>query len=392
MQSWWIELIILAGSGIGGWVAARAALVVLRRLVPPTAAIFERSLVARLAAPGSALVAVVAVAIADAVRSSHLQGQTGTIVVHALYIALVVVGAWLAFQCTYVIEDAALSRLGLERADNLKLRRVQTQIHVFRKVAAVAIVVIAGAAVLFSFANVRAAGAGLLASAGIVAILAGVAARPVASNLIAGIQIAITQPIRVDDVVVLDGHWGRIEEITLSYVVIRVWDLRRLVVPISYLITTPFENWTRTTSDILGFVHLEVDYTAPVEAMRERFEEICRASPNWDGNVATLQVTGIGPSTMQIRCLMSAADSSKSWDLQCTVREQLIAFLRDEHPEALAHLRLAATAPAGPASTPAGTSASGTGLAGCFPAGPTPSTPAAGSEVGPEADPASEPT
>ncbi|MHB1712576.1 MAG: mechanosensitive ion channel family protein, partial [Acidimicrobiales bacterium] len=337
---WWIELIVIVGSAVLGAGLARLAFMARRHLPLTGRGGLERSLLVRLDGPVAALLMLTGAAIADTVHGIHVNGPSGTVTVHLLRIGFIAAWAWLAFRFTYVFEDAMVARLRVDRADNLRMRKIQTQIQVLRKVVGAVIVVLATAIMLLSFGSVRAAGTGLLASAGIVAVVVGVAAKPVVSNFLAGIQIAVTQPIRVDDVVVVDGHWGRIEEINLTYLVIRVWDLRRLVVPISYLISTPFENWTRTRADILGFVHLDVDYVAPVDDLRERFDAILRSSPDWDGQVATLQVTGVGPSTMQIRALMSSPDSPTSWNLQCEVREKLVAYLRDEHPEALPHLRL----------------------------------------------------
>lgn len=340
VQPWWVKLIIIVGSAGLGLGIARLAFVVRRHLPSGGRGSLERSLLVRIDAPASALLMLAGAAIADSVRGIHVNGPSGADMVHLLRIGFIFAGAWLAFRFTYVFEDDVLARLRVGEADNLHMRRIQTQIQVLRKVAGAVIIVLAVAVALLTFGSVREAGAGLLASAGIVAVVVGVAAKPVVSNFLAGIQIAVTQPIRVDDVVVVDGHWGRIEEINLTYLVIRVWDLRRLVVPISYLISTPFENWTRTRADILGFVHLEVDYATPVDDLRKRFDAILHSSSDWDGQVATLQVTGVGPSSMQIRALMSSTDSSTSWNLQCDVREKLVAYLRDEHPEALPHLRL----------------------------------------------------
>ena len=340
MYVWWLEAVFILGGAVAGYAAAHVFFAVMRRIVRRANGSFEKAFLDRLGSPVAGMLLVAGAAIADTFAGVHLNGRTGAVISHVFSIAFVIAGAWLAFRLTYVFEDAVLIRLRMDQADNLRVRRIQTQIQIFRKISAAGIIILAVAIVLLSFGSVRAAGTGLLASAGIVAIIAGVAAKPAATNLLAGIQIAITQPIRVDDVVVVDGHWGRIEEINLTYLVIRVWDLRRLVVPISYLISTPFENWTRTSSAILGFVHLEVDYTAPVGAIREHFEEILRSSPNWDGTVATLQVVSVGPSTMQLRALMSSVDSSRSWDLQCEVREKIVAFLRDDYPDALPRLRL----------------------------------------------------
>jgi small-conductance mechanosensitive channel len=258
---------------------------------------------------------------------------------HAISILLVGVAAWGLARLVEAIEDAVLYYYHIDAADNLKARRLQTQIRVFRRIIVVVIVLIAVAVALFSFPSVRLAGAGVLASAGIISIIAGIASKPVASNVIAGIQIALSQPIRLDDVVVIEGHWGRIEEISLTYVVVRVWDLRRLVLPISYFITNPFENWTKTTADILGIVHIEVDYTAPVAAIREQFLAILASSPDWDGNVARCQVTQSGVSTMQIRFVMSSPDSSRSWNLECELREKMITYLQERYPEALPRVR-----------------------------------------------------
>ncbi|WP_298346054.1 mechanosensitive ion channel domain-containing protein [Ferrimicrobium sp.] len=258
---------------------------------------------------------------------------------HAISILLVGVVAWGLARLVEAVEDAILYYYHIDAADNLKARRLQTQVRVFRRIIVVVIALIAIAVALFSFPSVRLAGAGVLASAGIISIIAGIASKPVASNVIAGIQIAISQPIRLDDVVVIQGHWGRVEEISLTYVVVRVWDLRRLVLPISYFISNPFENWTKTTADILGIVHIELDYTAPVPAIREQFLSILASSPDWDGSVARMQVTQLGVSTMQLRFVMSSPDSSRSWNLECELREKMILFLQQQYPEVLPRVR-----------------------------------------------------
>lgn len=264
---------------------------------------------------------------------------------HIVGILLVMALSWLIIRVTYVVEDVVLAHYQSQSSDNLKARRIYTQIQVFRRITGLGVVFLALGVILFSFAAVRAAGTGILASAGVIGIVAGVAARPVVTNVIAGMQIAISQPIRVDDVVVVEGHWGRIEEIALTYVVVRVWDLRRLVLPISYFIENPFENWTRSTSDILGWVHIEVDYTADVDEIRKEFERVCAESPNWDGNLTRLQVTHLGATTMQLRLLMSSVDSSLSWNLQCEVREKVIQYLQRNSPQSLPRLRLQDASP-----------------------------------------------
>ncbi len=258
---------------------------------------------------------------------------------HGLGIALILAGTWLGLRLTYVLEDVLLARYQLDAADNLRGRQVETQIQVLRRVTVVVAAVVALGGVLLTFDQVRAAGAGLLASAGVLGLIIGVGVTPMVNNLVAGLQIAITQPIRLDDVVVVAGYWGRVEEIHLTYVVVRVWDLKRLVVPISYFTQNPFENWTRSSATVLGYVYIEVDYTMPVQALRDRLGEVVHASPDWDGDVWVLQVTGMGHETVQLRALMSSPDSSASWNLQCEVRERALAFLQEHYPWALPRVR-----------------------------------------------------
>jgi small-conductance mechanosensitive channel len=186
---------------------------------------------------------------------------------------------------------------------------------------------------------VRQLGTAMIASAGVAGIVIGFAAQKSLGTLLAGFQIAMTQPIRIDDVVIVEGEWGKIEEITLTYVVVKIWDLRRLVVPITYFIEKPFQNWTRTSADILGTVFLHVDYGVPVGAVREELTRILAASPNWDHKVNVLQVTDAKERTLELRALASSSDASKSWDLRCEMREKLVAFIQDQYPESLPRLR-----------------------------------------------------
>ncbi len=193
--------------------------------------------------------------------------------------------------------------------------------------------------VLMTFERVRQLGAGLLASAGVAGIVLGFAAQKSLATILAGIQIALTQPIRVEDVVIVEGEWGTIEEITLTYVVVRIWDMRRLIVPIHYFIEKPFQNWTRVSADILGTVNLYLDYSVPVEALREEFKRILDASDYWDGETWGVQVTDSTDKTMTVRPLMSAKNSGDAWNLRCEVREKLIAFVRENYPDALPRIR-----------------------------------------------------
>ncbi len=332
-----VHLVILAGATLAGVLALELVAVALRRAIPQAGATLERSLISRGRGPSRLIVAVAAFAIALA--NVSLSARVDRDVSHVTVIAMTAAIAWLLIRLTYVVEDVLLDRYRLDTADNLRSRRIHTQVQVLRRVTVAAVIVVAFAIMLLSFSRVRAAGAGLLASAGLVGIFAGFAAKPVTTNLIAGVQIAITQPIRVDDVVVIDGHWGRVEEISLTNVIVRIWDMRHLVLPISYLVSNPFENWTRDSAAILGWVHLEVDYSAPVAEVRGELHNILRSSPEWDGVTWNLQVTGATPSTLQLRALMSAPDSTASWNLQCKVREELISFLKSQHPYALPRIR-----------------------------------------------------
>ncbi len=247
--------------------------------------------------------------------------------------------AWLFIKTVFVFRDLILSRYDVTAPDNLKARAVHTQINVLVKISLVIICLIAAASMMMIFDNIRQLGASLLASAGVLGIIVGFAAQRSIATLLAGLQIAITQPIRIDDVVIVEGEWGRIEEITLTYVVVRIWDLRRLVLPVSYFLEKPFQNWTRVSADLLGSVFLHADYTVPVEALREELQRILAESEQWDGKVCKLQVTNATASTLEFRALMSAADSSMAWNLRCEVREKLLAFLQKNYPESLPKVR-----------------------------------------------------
>jgi small-conductance mechanosensitive channel len=223
----------------------------------------------------------------------------------------------------------------VQQRDNLAARRVHTQVLVLERAAAVLIILFGVGLALMTFPRVRELGTGLLASAGVVGLVIGLAARPLLENMIAGLQLALTQPIRIDDVVIVKGEWGRVEEITTTYVVVRIWDERRLIVPFAAFIQESFQNWTRRSSQILGTVFLYADYTVPVEAVRSALQQIVREAPLWDGRVCNLQVTNATEQTVELRALVSAADSGEAWELRVYVREKLLAYLQREHPGAL---------------------------------------------------------
>ena len=231
--------------------------------------------------------------------------------------------------------QAVLDAHPLSNADNLEARRVQTQTRVLSQVVQGAVVLVGLSLMLMTFPAVRQVGASLLASAGLLGIVAGFAARPVLGNLIAGLQIGLSQPIRIDDVVIVENEWGVIEQITGTYVVVRIWDQRRLIVPLQYWIEKPFQNWTRTSSELIGTVFLWVDYRMPLQPLRDELQRACEASVHWDKRLALLQVTEAGPTAMQLRCLVTAASAPAAWDLRCEVREALVAFVQRDYPQYL---------------------------------------------------------
>lgn len=265
---------------------------------------------------------------------------------HGLTVLLLACLTWLVARCMHGIYDAVAASHPTSAVDNLQARRLQTQARVLSRVASAGVVLVGASLILMTFPEVRQIGQSLLASAGLVGIVAGFAAKPVLGNLIAGLQIGLTQPIRLDDVVVVEGEWGWIEEITGAYVVVRIWDQRRLVVPLQWWVEHPFQNWTRSSADLLGTVFLWVDYRMPLQPLRDELDRLCRSTPLWDGRVSLLQVTEAGEHAMQLRCLVTSADSPKNWDLRCLVREGLIEFIQREHPDHLPTFRAALSNPA----------------------------------------------
>jgi small-conductance mechanosensitive channel len=258
---------------------------------------------------------------------------------HLLSLCFIASVAWLMVRFTSVIDDFILIRYKIEERDNLQARKIRTQLQIFKKIVIVVVTILALATMLMTFEKVRQLGATILASAGIIGIIIGLAAQRTIATLLAGLQIAITQPIRVDDVVIVENEWGRIEEITFTYVVVRIWDLRRLVLPITHFIEKPFQNWTRVTADILGTVFVYVDYTVPVQAIREELHRILKNSDRWDGKAWVLQVTNATERTVELRALMSAQDAPTAWNLRCEVREKLMEFIRRNYPEGLPKVR-----------------------------------------------------
>lgn len=293
--------------------------------------------------PSRYLFAIGAVYLLLPAVSGKLPTAAFTVLSKTVSALLAVAVVYALIKLVYVAEDTILHHFDVNVKDNLRARQVYTQVKIMRRLAITGIILIGVGVVALNFESFRNLGTGLLASAGVAGIVIGLAAQKTLGNLLAGIQIAITQPIRLDDVVIVEGEWGRIEEITLTYVVVRIWDLRRLILPISYFIEKPFQNWTRVSADILGTVFVYVDYTVPVEAIREEFTRMLQQSSNWDKKVNVVQVTDAKERTVEVRALMSAADASLAWDLRCEVREKLLAFLKDKYPQSLPRARVELT-------------------------------------------------
>jgi len=259
---------------------------------------------------------------------------------HLTSLLIIACVTWLGLRVLRSLRQVIVISNPVDVADNLRARQIQTQSRVLLRTLSLFIVLIGAAAMLMTFPSARQFGTSLLASAGLAGLAVGFAARPVLANLIAGLQIAITQPIRLDDVVIVENEWGRIEEITGTYVVVRIWDDRRLVVPLQYFIEQPFQNWTRRSSNLIGSVFIWVDYSLPLEPVREELRRLCKEVPElWDGRVCVLQITDTSEKAIQLRVLVSSPDSSRNWDLRCHIRENLLGFIQRQYPHALPQLR-----------------------------------------------------
>ena len=304
---------------------------------------WAQSFVARMRRPFRWLLLVVLLTVAlrtsfDAMFGAGYSGQEA--VSQLSRCAVIVVVAWFVGALAIFFEDLGLARYRVDTPDNRVARRVRTQVLILRRLTMVVVVVIALGAVLLGFPGVEAVGASVLASAGLVSVVAGLAAQSTLANVFAGIQLAFSDAIRIDDVVVVEGQWGLIEEITLSYVVVHIWDDRRLVLPSTYFTTTPFENWTRRTSELLGAVELDLDWRVDPGAMREELDRILAGTDRWDGRTKVLQVTDATGGYVRVRVLVTAKDAGTLFDLRCLVREDLVAWLHAQGPEGMPRTRV----------------------------------------------------
>ncbi|WP_426670718.1 mechanosensitive ion channel family protein [Mucilaginibacter sp. McL0603] len=269
----------------------------------------------------------------------RISKDTLTLLDRLISILVIIAFANLLINAFKIFEDYVYHQYDLKKEDNLKERKIRTQLIFVRKVVIIIIVMVTLSIILLSFENVRKIGAGLLTGVGIGSIIIGFAAQRSLANFLAGMQIAFTQPIRIDDVLVVEGEWGRVEDITLTYVVVAIWDQRRLILPITYFIEKPFQNWTRSTSQLLGTVFLYVDYTFPVDDLRNELDRLLKATKLWDKRVGKLQVTDAKEYTIELRALVSARNSSDAFDLRCYIRESLLKYIGDNMPQSLPQTR-----------------------------------------------------
>jgi small-conductance mechanosensitive channel len=289
----------------------------------------------------SARILLPVLAIIFALPVVSLPAQYDAIIGKGISILLIVAVALMSGQAVNFGQKVLLAKYDITVSDNLQARKLYTQVHVLSRTLYFIIALVAVASALMLFGEVRRLGTSMLASAGVVGVILGFAAQKTIANLFAGFQLAMTEPIRLDDVVIVENEWGRIEEITLTYVVVHIWDDRRLVVPLSYFIERPFQNWTRVSAELLGSVFVYVDYSFPVEEARQALKGIVESQPLWDKRFWNLQVTDANDKTMQLRVLATAADASNAWDLRCAIREQFIAYIQQHHPESLPRVRAA---------------------------------------------------
>ena len=285
------------------------------------------------------LATLTAFAVQQAVRgfAGNFTGRDA--VLHGLVLLVIASLAWLVGALLLVLEDVALARWRVDVPDNLWARRLKTQVVMLRRVTVAGIVVLTVGVMLMTFPAVRALGVSVLASAGLLSVVAALAAQSTLGNVIAGLQLAFSDAVRIDDVVVVEGEWGRIEEMTLTYVAVQVWDDRRLILPTSYFTTKPFQNWTRTDSAVLGTAEIDVDWSAPVEPMRAELRAVCEGTELWDGRVCVLQVTDAVGGMIRLRALVSAGDAGSLWDLRCLVRERLVAWVFEHRSDSLPRVR-----------------------------------------------------
>lgn len=298
---------------------------------------FWRALLKRTRGPIRLGIGILALALA--INLAPMPDRDLAVIRHLLLIAFTVCAIWFLRTALDIWITLHLRRFRLDVEDNLLARKHVTQSRVLQRVGDVLLLMLGLGAILMTFEGVRQYGVSLLASAGAAGIVVGLALQPILRNLFAGIQLALTQPIRIDDAVIVEGEWGNIEEITATYVVVRIWDRRRLVVPLTYFIEQPFQNWTREQASLLGDVFIYLDYSVPIEALRKQVRKIVEATTLWDRDVVVVQVTDFKRDVMEVRILASASNSGRAFDLRCEIREKVAAFLQEHYPSSLPRFR-----------------------------------------------------
>jgi small-conductance mechanosensitive channel len=352
IEAWqWIGLLLmLLASVAGGWSLAKVGIAIAERLARRTEARWDDRLIAAVRGPSRFLMAILLLGALLPLLRLAIPAREA--IERTRVVGLLLVATWLGLHLVTFLAETALDALAGEGADDSRRRGVRTQITVLQRIASVVVGVVGSGMVLTQFEIVRHLGVSILASAGIAGMVVGLAAQKPIASLLAGLQLSLTQPVRIGDTVIVEGEWGWVEEIHLTYVVVKVWDLRRLVVPIGTFLDKPFQNWTKVSPEILGTVEIPADFATPVEEVRKELTRLVQGNPNWDGKVAGLQVTAATERTMTLRALVSSPDASKCWDLRCAVREGLIRFLqRLEGGRYLPRTRFAQDAP--PALPPA---------------------------------------
>lgn len=337
LPEWLVIAIVIAVFVGAGWLTHLIVFALMRRLVRDRD-LFWRGVVERVRKKLRVLIILLAVGVSITV--SPMDAEPSQFVRAVILILTILTMGWIAAGAVDMWAVVYLRKFNLQAEDNLIARKHVTQTRILQRAAIIVIGIVSVGLALMTIGAVRQWGVSLLASAGVVGIIAGLALQPVLKNLFAGIQIATAQPIRIDDAVIVEGEFGQVEEITSTYVVVKLWDWRRMVLPLTYFIEKPFQNWTRENARLIGSAFLYVDYEAPMDRLRAELERICRASPLWDGDVVSLQVTDVTDRTAQIRCLASARNAPSTFDLRCEIREKMLAFIRDQCPEALPRERL----------------------------------------------------
>ena len=332
---WLQTLLVAAVAACLAFIAQRVGRAVLVRIARGTrvlAVVVRRcESASRLALPLAALQVVWHGAPEDLPAIGAVQHGNGVLLLAAF--------TWLGLSMVRGVAEGVIAMHPVDVVDNLRARRIGTQATVLSRTVMVVVLLAGTSMILMTFPGARQIGASLLASAGVAGLVVGLAARPLFSNLIAGLQIALAEPLRLDDVLIVQGEWGRVEQITGTYVVLRIWDERRLIIPLQWFIENPFQNWTRSTSELIGTVFVHVDYAMPIEPLRAEARRLCEASRDWDGRLCLLQVTEAGEHGLELRALVTAGDSTRAWDLRCFVREGLVSFLQREYPQHLPALR-----------------------------------------------------